>query len=469
MDKTKKRGLLVIILLVSLSCIAQDISGNWNGILQVNGNQLRLVFNITQTDNGYSSTMDSPDQGAKDIPVFSTSFENKIVKIELPNAGIQYEGTLNKENIFIGTFKQRGLSFPLNLTKDKIEKDKVSRPQEPKKPFPYYSEDVKFENKKDSIVLAGTLTLPAKDGTYPAVILISGSGPQNRDEEMLGHKPFLVLSDHLTKNGIAVLRFDDRGTSESTGIYKGATSFDFASDVKAAIEYLKTRKEINKNQIGLAGHSEGGIIAPMVAAKSKDVNFIVLLAGTGIRGDQLLLLQQELVGKAAGMSNKDVQEEKVINRGAFDIIVRADDPDSLKMELTSYFEQIVKDTSESDRPEGMSKNEYLNLIVNQFTGPWMVQFIKYDPSIALEKVMCPVLAINGEKDLQVPSKVNLMAIKEALEKGGNKDVTTKELPNLNHLLQECETGSPNEYAVIEQTISPLALDEITKWILKHLK
>jgi hypothetical protein len=464
-----KTTLIAFAILTSLSIYAQNISGKWNGILKVQGTQLKLVFNITKTDKGYSSTMDSPDQGAKGIPVTSTSYENSILKLEISSAGIQYEGTLDKENVFVGTFKQAGQSYPLNLTKEKVEKEKVIRPQEPTKPYPYYSEDVKFENKKDKIVLAGTLTLPEKDGSFPSVILISGSGPQNRDEELLGHKPFLVLADHLTKNGIAVLRFDDRGTAESTGNFKTATSLDFARDVEFAIKYLQTRKEINKNQIGLIGHSEGGIIAPMVAAESKDIKFIVLLAGTGIRGDQLLLLQQELIGKASGISDADLQKAKVINKGAFDIVLKSSNTDSLRIELTSYIKQAIKDNPESEKPAGISEDDYVKLQVNQLTSPWMKYFIKYNPAPILEKVKCPVLAINGEKDLQVPAKINLDTIKKALEKGGNENVTTKELSNLNHLFQECKTGSPSEYATIDQTFSPIALEETSNWILKQIK
>jgi pimeloyl-ACP methyl ester carboxylesterase len=464
-----KTTLIAFAILTSLSIYAQNISGKWNGILKVQGTQLKLVFNITKTDKGYSSTMDSPDQGAKGIPVTSTSYENSILKLEISSAGIQYEGTLDKENVFVGTFKQAGQSYPLNLTKEKVEKEKVIRPQEPTKPYPYYSEDVKFENKKDKIVLAGTLTLPEKDGSFPSVILISGSGPQNRDEELLGHKPFLILADHLTKNGIAVLRFDDRGTAESTGDFKTATSLDFARDVEFAIKYLQTRKEINKNQIGLIGHSEGGIIAPMVAAESKDIKFIVLLAGTGIRGDQLLLLQQELIGKASGISDADLQKAKVINKGAFDLVLKSSNTDSLRIELTSYIKQAIKDNPESEKPAGMSEDDYVKLQVNQLTSPWMKYFIKYNPAPILEKVKCPVLAINGEKDLQVPAKINLDTIKKALEKGGNENVTTKELSNLNHLFQECKTGSPSEYATIEQTFSPIALEETSNWILKQIK
>lgn len=451
-------------ILISNMLFGQDITGQWNGILNVQGTQLRLVFNISKTDAGLSSTMDSPDQGAKGIPVTSTSFENQVLKLAVTNLGVEYQGTLDKDNVIVGDFKQRGMSFPLKLSKEIVEKEKTVRPQEPKKPYSYYEEEVTFENAKAGIQLAGTLTLPSKEGIFPAVILITGSGPQNRDEEIMGHKPFLVLSDFLTKNGIAVLRFDDRGTAASKGDFKTANSLDFASDVEAGVDFLKTRKEINKKKIGLIGHSEGGIIAPMVANNSNDVAFIVLLAGTGISGDKLLLLQQELIGKASGISDADLQKVKSINIGAFEIVAKSTNLEQLTTDLTSYLKQVLKDNPNDQKPEGMSEDDFVKLQVNQIANPWMLFFIKYNPAIALEKVKCPVLAINGEKDLQVPPKENLEAIKNALAKGGNKKVTTIELPNLNHLFQECKTGSPAEYATIEQTFSPIALTEILNWI-----
>ena len=456
-------------ILISNMLFGQDITGQWNGILNVQGTQLRIVFNINKTDAGLSSTMDSPDQGAKGIPVTSTSFENQILKLAVTNLGVEYQGTLGKDNVIVGDFKQRGMSFPLNLSKEIVEKEKPVRPQEPKKPYSYYEEEVTFENAKAGIQLAGTLTLPSKEGSFPAVVLITGSGPQNRDEELLGHKPFLVLSDFLTKNGIAVLRFDDRGTAASKGDFKTANSLDFASDVEAGVDFLKTKKEINKKKIGLIGHSEGGIIAPMVANSSKDVAFIVLLAGTGISGDKLLLLQQELIGKASGISDADLQKAKMTNSGAFEIVARSTSVEQLKTDLTSYLKQAIKDNPNAQKPESMSEDDFVKLQVNQIANPWMFYFIKYNPAIALEKVECPVLAINGEKDLQVPPKENLEAIKNALAKGGNKKVTTIELPNLNHLFQECKTGSPAEYATIEQTFSPIALTEILKWIQMQTK
>ena len=313
------------------------------------------------------------------------------------------------------------------------------------------------------------MTLPKKDGIFPVVILITGSGPQNRDEELLGHKPFLIISDYLTKNEIAVLRYDDRGVGQSTGDFNTATSADFATDVESAIAYLKTRKEINKNKIGLIGHSEGGLIAPIVASKSKDVNFIVLLAGTGIQGDKLLLLQQELIAKANGVSEAEIEKTIQNNSKVIEMVVKSNDNQKLKTDLTKLINELLENEPNTEIPNGMSKEEFVSMQVNEISTPWMVYFMKFNPVITLEKVKCPVLAVNGEKDLQVPPKENLTAIKNALKKGGNKNVTTIEFPNLNHLFQECETGSPNEYATIEQTISPIVLKEITRWIKLQTK
>ena len=465
----KNLTLVLLTSLFSLTIFGQEITGQWNGTLKIQGTQMRLVFNVTNTDNVVSSTMDSPDQGAKGIPTTTTSFENSILKITIANAKIEYEGTLGKDNVIVGTFTQAGQCFPMNLSKEIIEKQKLVRPQEPIKPYSYYSEGVTFENKKAGISLAGTLTLPKKKGVFPVVILISGSGPQNRDEELLGHKPFLVLSDFLTKNGIAVLRYDDRGTALSKGDFKTATSADFATDVESAIAYLKTRKEINKNKIGLIGHSEGGLIAPMVASKSKDVAFIVLLAGIGMQGDSLLLLQKKLIEEASGVSKEDIQKGQLSNRKIFDIVKKSTSLEQLNADLTIHFKQIVKDIPNHQKPAEMGDDDFVKLQVKQIASPWIQYFIKYNPEATLEKVKCPVLAMNGEKDLQVPPKENLEAIKKAITKGGNKRVTTKELPNLNHLFQECKTGSPDEYATIEQTYSPIVLNEIVKWLQTQTK
>jgi pimeloyl-ACP methyl ester carboxylesterase len=440
---------------------AQEITGQWNGVLKAPGVQLRIVFHVNKTETGYTSTMDSPDQGAKGIPVTKTSFENAALKLEIGAIRGSYEGILNNDNIIVGKLTQNGQSIDINLSKEIIEKQIFARPQEPKKPYPYYTEDVKFENKEANVTLAGTLSLPKKEGNFPAVILITGSSPQNRDEEGLGHKPFLVLSDYLTRKGIAVLRFDDRGVAESTGDFAKATTFDFAKDVQAGIDYLKTRKEINKNKIGLIGHSEGGLIANIVAGNSKDVDFIVLLASPGLPGDKLLLLQKELVERQSGMPEAEIQKEQKIFRGAYDIILASPEfDDTFKSNINTYFK------SKYEGPENEGKVKYCAALINNI---WFYNFIKINPVSILEKVKCPVLALNGSKDLQVPAQVNLEAIKNNLTKTGNKKVTTKILPDMNHLFQECTAGSPDEYQKIEQTFSPIALDEISNWVLVQTK
>jgi len=465
-----KKTLIIGLLLISFTWVfSQDITGEWNGALHVQGMQLRLVFHISKTDTAFNATMDSPDQGAKDIPMSKVTFENQLLTIEMSAAGIKYTGKPDSNGIVVGTFQQGGQSFPLNLSRKSIEKVELKRPQDPQKPYPYYSEEVTFKNLKDNITLAGTLTLPSKDGKFPVVVLITGSGPQNRDEELMGHKPFLILSDYLTRNGIGVLRYDDRGTNASTGNFGIATTFDFATDVESAVSFLKTRKEIDQKNIGLIGHSEGGIIAPIVAVQDKDIRFIVLMAGTGISGDKLLLLQQKSIGGASNLKEDVLTESAEINRGLYDIVLQSTNNDTLKKQVSDYLKIAVANSKNKEIPKGMTIDDIVKQQVAVITSPWMINFIKYDPSIILEKVKCPVLALNGDKDLQVSSKVNLPAIEKALKKGGDKNISIVELPGLNHLFQECTTGLPKEYSEIAQTISPVALKTISDWIKQQLK
>jgi pimeloyl-ACP methyl ester carboxylesterase len=459
--------MVLVFSLWSFLSYGQEISGSWNGILKFGGTQLRVRFNVTLASDGYSATMDSPDQGVAGIVVTTTTFQDSMIRFEVANAGIQFEGKLYPGDTIPGTFKQGGQELPLTLTRGNFVKP--LRPQEPVKPYPYYTEDVHFVNKKGNFVLAGTLTMPNKTGFFPAVILITGSGPQNRDEEILGHKPFLVIADYLTRNGIAVLRCDDRGTNESKGDFKAATSMDFSTDVEAALDFVLSRNEIDKSKIGLIGHSEGGMIAPMVAVRRKEIGFIVLLAGPGISGRRILVAQEELIGRASGESEDAIRESTSISSGAYDLVAGSQNPDTLKKELTTYFSDRLRTDTLFARMAGSDQGQFIASQVKQLATPWMKYFIQYDPAPMLERVKCPVLALDGSKDLQVPPEIDLAAIKTALEKGGNKEVTTVELPNLNHLFQECKTGSPSEYANIEQTFSPVALNEMTKWIILRVK
>jgi len=454
-QQIKAVALFLAIILSGTFSQAQDITGQWNGLLSVQGMNLRLVFHIKKSGEGYTSTMDSPDQNATGLPVATTTFDGSKISLAAPQLALLYEGEFKTDSI-TGTFKQGPLSVSMTLKR-------VQRPQEPKPPYLYRSEEVTFENKAAGIVLAGTLTMPATGSNFTTVILITGSGAQNRDEELMGHKPFLVIADYLTRRGIAVLRYDDRGTAQSTGNFATSTTADFAADAESAIAYLKTRKEINKKKIGLIGHSEGGVIAPMIAARSNDVGFMVMLAGSGLRGDALLLLQQELIYRVSSIPETQMEGILKNNAKVMDKVTGASGMVSLQ-EIIDFMTTLRAEFA-GVVPGGISVDDYIKQYAIRMSSPWMQYFLRHDPAPALEKVKCPVLAVNGSKDLQVPPKANLSAISNALKKGGNNRVTTKEYPNLNHLFQECITGSPAEYAIIEQTFSPDVLKDLVEWIL----
>ena len=443
---------------------AFDLEGSWAGTLKISNVELRIVFNVIKDSSGkLLANLDSPDQGAYGIAVDEVMVKGDSVKFIVGVVKGFYAGKIFPDSLKIaGMWNQGGMSLPLDLRKtEKVEKPK--RLQEPKKPFPYKTEEVKFINNKAGNTLAGTLTLPDKAGLFTAVILVTGSGPQNRNEELLGHKPFFVLADYLTRKGIAVLRYDDRGIGESTGDFTKATSEDFAEDALAAVEFLKTRKDINK--IGVAGHSEGGLIAPMVAAQSDDVDFIVLIAGTGIRGDSILMLQTELIMRASGIEEKLIKRDLNFFRKGYNELLSDKDDEQLKQALIAIINEAYESLSEAEKLEAGDKEMMVESQLGMLLSPWFRYFVQYDPYPTLTKVKCPVLAINGEKDLQVPPKENLSAIEKALKEGGNKNYKIVEMPGLNHLFQKSETGSPTEYGKIEETFSPDAMKVIADWIL----
>ncbi|GAG67623.1 unnamed protein product [marine sediment metagenome] len=396
-------------------------------------------------------------------------FIDNTLRLEVKSAGVVFEGKVGEDFLVIeGEWKQSGGVFPLTLKRvDKAVE--MLRPQVPKKPYPYIEEELVYENKEAGITLAGTLTLPPGKGPSPVVLLISGSGPQDRNETIYNHRPFLILADYLTCQGIAVLRVDDRGVGKSTGDFSQATSEDFASDVLAGIEYLKTRKEINPNQIGLIGHSEGGLIAPMVAVKSPDVAFIILMAGTGLTGEEILYLQGALIYRAMGVSEEDIIKNRQFNEKIFSLIKEEKDEKNIEEKLRQMFMADWAELNEEEKSRIGDPEVFLKAQLQSLLSPWLKFFLAYDPKPTLSKVKCPVLAINGEKDLQVPPKENLSAIKEALVAGGNKNFTVKELPGLNHLFQTAQTGLHSEYAKIEETISPNALKLIGDWVFEQTK
>jgi len=480
-DKILFYSLICFILIIvdgaSLAVFAQPqifsptgIEGIWEGNLKVFGTELRIVCKISKNSDGtLTATLDSPDQGVTGIPVEKVMVKDNTLYLEINSVGGIFEGKISNDFLTIeGQWRQSGQSLPLTVKRVNTAIE-ILRPQEPKKPYPYLEEEVFYENKEAKITLAGTLTLPSKEGNFPVVLLITGSGPQDRNEALAGHRPFLVLADYLTRQGIAVLRVDDRGVGRSTGDFSKATSEDFASDVLAGIEYLKTRKEINPKKIGLIGHSEGGIIAPMVAVKSPDVAFIVLMAGTGLTGEEISYLQGALIAKAMGVSEEVIVKNRQFNEKIFSILKEEEDSEIAEKILRQMFMADWEKMNEEEKKVIGDPKIYLKVQLQSLLSPWFRFFLTYDPQPTLSKVKCPVLAINGEKDLQVPPKENLSAIKEALQTGGNENFTIKELPGLNHLFQTAQTGAPAEYAKIEETISPVALKIISDWILQQAK
>lgn len=443
---------------------AQTITGEWNGILDAMGNQVSLVFHIEKTETGYTAQFDSPDQGAMGLPFNEAKYIDGQLTLQAKNIGALYEGELDAD-VLTGIWHQGGQTFELNMYRHKVEKKKYQRPQEPERPFPYLEEEVTFENKQDAVTLAGTLTIPNKDGTFPAVILISGSGPQNRNEEVFTHKPFLVLADYLTRQGMAVLRYDDRGTAESTGDFASATSQDFATDVISAIKFLKQRDEVDNRYIGLIGHSEGGLIAPIVVNHSNDVSFVVLLAGTGVPG--------KVISKMQGRTllDTDVKDRDAYN-GFIDKTIEIASStlaiDAKKEALTQHY-QNSKDVLNDLLPEGIDFDAFVMQQIEGSLRPWSQFFFTHDPADELRNVTIPVLSLIGMNDVQVPPEMNHPPIQQALEAAGNTDFTLKELPGLNHMFQESKTGSMMEYAKIEQTFSPDALMVISDWIKAHVK
>ena len=438
-----------------------DIDGTWMGTLDTGTIKLHVVFHILNSANGLTATMDSPDQGMKSLQTSAVKRDGASLRIEADKLDGVYVGTIAADKSSIdGKWTQKGNTFPLVLKPVKDEAVlEPKRPQNPVKPYPYRDEDVTYENKIQNVTLAATFTVPQGKGPFSAVVLITGSGPQDRDETLLGHKPFLILSDYLTRHGIAVLRADDRGTAKSTGDFKTATTADFATDTEAGIAYLKTRPEVDPRKIGLIGHSEGAVIAPMIAARNPDVAFIVMMAGSGVSGDQVLVAQREAIAVAGGTKPEEAakyaaKEKEMLALIEAEKIPTEKDDAALEKELR---EKMAGDVPESQ----------IGLQIKLLTSPWFRYFLTYDPASALRKVTCPVLVLNGEKDKQVLPEQNLPPIRQALTQAGNKHFEVDELPGLNHLFQTANTGSPTEYAGIEETMSPVALEKINKWIAKQ--
>ena len=435
--------------------------GTWQGALETTGLRLRLQLHVTHDDKKQLvAALDSLDQGANGLPASDVSQKESVLKFEIPGVGGSFEGTISSaKDSIAGTWTQSGVPQKLNFVRQDNPLD-LNRPQTPVKPYPYTEEEVTFPNSKANISLAGTLTTPRSSGSHPVVLLIAGTGPHDRDETIAGQHPFLILADALTRNGFAVLRYDKRGIASSTGDYALATTEDFANDAEAAITFLKTRPDLNTKKLGIIGHSEGGLIAAMLAAhQPQQLSWIVLLATPALKGEDTLLLQSKLIAQAGGLTDEQIAASLAFDRKAYSLVREEKDPATLEKKLND----LVRSTGMTNSlPQPVLQSQ-----IRMISSPWWRYFLDYDPVPTLKKITIPVLVLDGDKDLQVPSAENLPLIQSALTAAENKDFEVAEMPNLNHLFQHSETGSPSEYGVIQETFSADALTKILTWITAH--
>ncbi len=432
-------------------------TGDWLGTLSIGNTDLRVVFHLkTDADGNLTGTMDSPDQGAKDIPIGRVLVTADTVRFRIPSIAGTYAGVYkdSTETRLDGVWIQGGQRLPLSL-KQTEQAPTVERPQEPSLPYPYASETVRFRNEAADVTLEGTLTYPSNvDEPVPGVVLVAGSGPSDRNATIMGHKPFLVLADALTQRGLAVLRFDERGVGRSSGTQKGTTSRDLSQDVAAAVEHLARQEEVSSKQIGVIGHSEGGLIAPMVATRTDQVAFLVLLAAPGLPGDAILADQLDRRVREQGGNRRIRALQRGTQKRIFEVLKQ--DADSA--EIASQLRKIMIQS------RGISGDETINSEIQRLMDPWLRFFISHDPASTLRKVDVPVLALAGGKDQQVAPDTNQAAIAKALNADTNPSVTVRTLDGLNHLFQTAETGDPSEYGHIEETFDPNAIDVIADWI-----
>ncbi|MDH7484247.1 MAG: alpha/beta fold hydrolase [Spirochaetales bacterium] len=458
------------------------LAGTWEGTLQAGAVSLRVVFNMVAVEVRWTGTMDSPDQGVRGIPISRIACDAGSIILEIALIGGVYRGTIDADGTTIeGFWKQSGITLPLQLKKTGQPEGGTAGRSPSLQPFAaasgegketpgasdrnFFSTEVRFTSPSAGIVLAGTMTMPEGDGPFPAVVLITGSGPQDRDETILGHKPFLVIAEHLARHGIASLRCDDRGIGASEGDFQTATTCDFADDAEAALKYLASQTHVDSRRIGLVGHSEGGIIAAMVAARQPTARFAILLASPGIRGDRLLLLQNAALGRASGLSAESIEHANTINRRLYDLAMSAVSDEAARTEIIAEIMAGMTGGAILPASDEAALRQQASIMADQLLAPWMRVFLALDPADYLRQLDIPVLALNGEKDVQVPAEENLAAIGAALEQSHSPSWKLVRLPGLNHLFQHAETGLPSEYGLLQESFAVEALQQMTDWIL----
>jgi len=437
----------------------EAVLGSWAGTLDTGVAELRIVLHVEESGDGLTATMDSPDQGATGIPVSDVTVTGDSVALEVAQIGGTYEGVLaSAADTMAGTWTQQGQSFPLTFTPaDERDTGPPPRPQHPEPPYPYVEEEVTFENDAAGITLAGTLTRPEGEGPHPAVVLLSGSGPQNRNSKVAGHKLFHVLADRLTRRGLAVLRYDERGVGASEGAFDGATSEDFADDAAAAVRFLHEHPAVDADRVGLLGMSEGGFVAPMVHTDRVPVDVLVLMAGPSVPGHEIWVEQQSTIAAAQGAPPSIVDSIRSTQRRLTRVLRTTSDSAAIAEQLRPMLEKRG------------ATDEQIQAQLAQVTAPWFRSFIQHDPAPTLRQLDVPVLALYGSNDLQVPPGQNAEPMRSALADSPSDDVTVRVLDGLNHLFQPAETGLPSRYAQIDTTMAPEALETISTWIRERTR
>jgi pimeloyl-ACP methyl ester carboxylesterase len=433
--------------------------GFWQGVLASGAFRERMSFVIARDSTGLHGTIKMLDQGGVELPA-AVAAHGDTLSFTIAAQHISYSGVMTTAGDSVrGTFMQGSTSIPLTFGRSTREAASAGRPQDPKPPYPYNTTEVTVPS-DGGVRLAGTVVIPEGPGPFPAVVFVTGSGPQDRDEALMGHRPFLVIADYLARHGIASLRYDDRGFAKSTGTFETATSVDFAADAEAALHFLQRVPGIARDRVGIVGHSEGGLIGPMIAARTRDVAFLVLMAGPGMPGDSLSLLQlRRIMSGSLPSAQLDAQVDN--NRRFFRAVTGARDSADAVARVRAVQQEMLAAVPESQRAAAAAR---MDRTMPNYTASWMRYFLKYDSRTALRRVHVPVLALGGSLDTQVPARENLSGIDTALKAAGNKDYRVVELPNLNHLFQTATNGSPSEYATIDETIAPQVLDLIASWI-----
>lgn len=447
----------------------RKMDGSWQGFIVNEKDTFVLVFDV-DSESKTPVLMTFPYVAMEDVRPQGLRFANDTLRLSVSALAARIQLVYKNENEMDGFWIASNSKDTLSLQMQKTNHPlRINRPQTPKEPFPYSSEIIIVQNKKAKVSIEGTLTLPQGKGPFPCVILVTGSGPQDRNSEILMHKSFWVIADYLSRHGIAVFRYDERGVGKTTGNFSTSTSYDFTDDLLAVYTHLRKHKNLNKKQIGLAGHSEGGLVCAMAAAKNKNVGFYISLAGPAVRGSEILLEQSKQLFMVSGKDEEYVNFEYAFRKKIFEMFHSISDSQKFAEAMREYFEKTMTEISEEKAKEHNISKPFAEMWIIQLSSPWMKEFMSIDPANYLRKMKCPVLVMIGEKDFQVPHYQNLPIYENIFSESKHPNYTLLKMPQLNHLFQTANTGSISEYGRIEETFSPMALETMKDWILKTIK